>query len=170
MYVAAGCSDRVTVYQQDIQDVPGLRSLFPTKEFDIITGTPPYFPAEQGGMPACTESAGCLFELRGGVEVYAQAASALLKPETGYFVVVNTALARDRTFRALKDSGLRVRRTVDAIPKEGKPPLFVVFVAHKERNPPTSTTPITESITIRDSEGNRTESYKSLLRHLGKPS
>eukprot|EP01138_Halocafeteria_seosinensis_P008411 gb/GECG01008596.1/.p1 GENE.gb/GECG01008596.1/~~gb/GECG01008596.1/.p1 ORF type:complete len:418 (+),score=51.31 gb/GECG01008596.1/:1-1254(+) len=169
-----GCSERVSVYQQDIQDVPALRLLLRNGTFDIITGTPPYFPSEQGGMPACAESAGCLFELKGGIEVYARAASALLKPETGFFVVVNTALARDRTLHALENAGLRVRRTVDAIPKEGKRPLFVVFVAKKDREESkgvsTGSAPIKECVTIRDSEGNRTESYRALLRHLGKPS
>lgn len=40
--------------------------------FDVITGTPPYFGVTQGVLPGCRESAGCLFELRGGVEGYCE--------------------------------------------------------------------------------------------------
>ena len=140
-------------------------------QFDLITGTPPYFPSGQGAMPACQESAGCLFELRGGIEDYANAAATLLKPE-GCFVVVNTSLAFDRTDCALKSAGLKVERVVDAIPKEGKSPLFSIFVATKPRTNDVTTSEdsiVKESITIRDKDGNRTLLYKELLDHLGKP-
>jgi tRNA1(Val) A37 N6-methylase TrmN6 len=47
--------------------------------FHLITGTPPYFPAGQRGQPQCRESAGCLFEMRGGVEEYCHLAGLLLR-------------------------------------------------------------------------------------------
>lgn len=49
------------------------------REFDIITGTPPYFDPSQRAHPPCIESAGCLFELRGGVEEYCAAAARHLR-------------------------------------------------------------------------------------------
>lgn len=47
--------------------------------FDIVTGTPPYFPAGTGISPSTGESNGCLFECKGGVEEYCRAASGYLR-------------------------------------------------------------------------------------------
>ena len=49
------------------------------RDLDVVTGTPPYFDPGQLAHPACRESAGCLFELRGGVEEYCEAASLCLR-------------------------------------------------------------------------------------------
>jgi tRNA1Val (adenine37-N6)-methyltransferase len=51
--------------------------------FDLVTGTPPYFPPATGVTPGCEESSGCLFELRGGVEEYCRAAARYLRRPGG---------------------------------------------------------------------------------------
>lgn len=96
----------------------------------------------QGGMPPCAESARCLFEFRGGIEDYCEAAKARMRASShARFVVCETSLATDRTFVAARRHGLRVLRYLDVIPKAGKPPLFTVFVmAHRSDGPQTSTT------------------------------
>jgi tRNA1Val (adenine37-N6)-methyltransferase len=96
--------------------------------FDLVTGTPPYFDVQAGGLPADEEAARCLFEYRGGVEAYALAASRLLVRPGGLFVVVGGALGLERGYTGAEQAGLTVIGRVDCIPKAGKPPLFNVFI------------------------------------------
>jgi tRNA1(Val) A37 N6-methylase TrmN6 len=105
--------------------------------FDLITGTPPYFPQGQGATPSCFESAGCLFELRGGVEEYCSTASRCLRRPSinsvedeipSLFVMCNTSLASARVYSGCQSARLSVIKRLDVIPREGKPPLFSVFV------------------------------------------
>lgn len=113
--------------------------------FSVVTGTPPYFDVKQAVLPGCMESAGCLFELRGGVEVYCEAASRYLRrrrrggsgDEEGHqeeatrpsvFVMVNTSLASSRVYIACRDLGMSVVHRLDVLPVPSKPALFSVFV------------------------------------------
>lgn len=107
-------------------------------------------------MPGCLESAGCLFELRGGVEAYCEgslnsslvefcctndfsffckAASRYLRrpregPQTkpSIFIMCNTALASSRVYVSCRQYNLAIIRTINVVPLEGKLPLFTVFV------------------------------------------
>ena len=109
--------------------------------YDLVTGTPPYFPMATAAVPGCGESSGCLFELRGGVEDYCAAAALYLRrppkdadihggcsERPSVFTVVNTALASARVYSGCEAAGLSVVKRFDVIPRTGKPPLFNVFV------------------------------------------
>lgn len=57
-----GVERRVEVHEGDIRDA----SLLPDgSEFDIVTGTPPYFPVPQGGLPPCKERCVKIHDWRG---------------------------------------------------------------------------------------------------------
>ena len=104
-----------------------------TAAFDLVTGTPPYFDLDIGGLPSSEESARCLFRYRGGMEAYCLSASRMLAtppcaPRWGLFVVCDTAMELARSYAAASAAGLRIIARVDLVPKEGKPPLFNVFV------------------------------------------
>lgn len=87
-----GASDRITVYNGDLRDV----SILPTqRKFGIVTGTPPYFKSGEGALSAKVDQKACLFEFRGGVEDYIEAASRYLTDD-GHFVVVESALGKKR--------------------------------------------------------------------------
>jgi tRNA1(Val) A37 N6-methylase TrmN6 len=108
--------------------------------FDMITGTPPYFPMQAGQHPGCLETTGCLFEARGGVEDYIIAAAKQLRRPSpvplpleklrrpSLFVMCNTALTSLRVYAGCHSSGLSVIKRIDVIPKYGKPVLFCIFV------------------------------------------
>lgn len=135
-------------YMKDVFLVEDMRANDSTKPgFDIITGTPPYFVPQSKAQPPCLESAGCLFELRGGVEVYCSTASQFLRPPCSshsttkefvhrhpkenlpsIFVMVNTSLSSSRVYKACHSYGLSVVKRLDGIPKAGKESLFSVFV------------------------------------------
>jgi tRNA1(Val) A37 N6-methylase TrmN6 len=70
---------RIRVINADLREVSeearGVCAAHHQCGYDLVTGTPPYFPPTTGATPGCLESAGCLFELRGGVEDYCRAAA-----------------------------------------------------------------------------------------------
>jgi hypothetical protein len=127
---------RIRVINADMRTAQG-ESLgeFP-EGYDLITGTPPYFLSEQGVLPTCLESAGCLFELRGGVEAYCAAGRRFMRlPQArrdpaspALFVLCNTSLASSRVYVACRENNLSIIKRTDVIPRTGKPPLFTVFV------------------------------------------
>jgi len=131
---------RIQVYNEDLRNTSSskAKTIATTNPngygYDLITGTPPYFPANTGATPICYESSGCLFELRGGVEDYCKTASQYLRRPTNgnikpsIFTVCNTALASARTYSGCNKNGLSVIKRIDVIPKHGKPPLFSVFI------------------------------------------
>jgi len=123
-----------------IGDSPGTCTGTPTK-FDVVTGTPPYFPAGSGIAPSTGESTGCLYECKGGVEVYCAAASRYLRQpgvdnymkkegavNPSVFVLCNTAITSLRVYVACQQNDLSIIERVDVIPRTGKPVLFCVFV------------------------------------------
>ena len=109
--------------------------------FDLVTGTPPYFDVDIGGLPGSEETARCTFRYRGGMEAYCSAAAGMLAdaqdaPRAGIFVVCDTALELPRSYAAASAAGLRVLARLDLVPKAGKPPLINVFVLAAPGAPP----------------------------------
>ena len=109
-----------------------LRRLELQHRFDLITGTPPYFKSDiKHEYPDSMESAGCLFELRGGVEEYITAAHKYLNLESmdkpSIFVMCNTSLASSRVYLACHENNMNVVERIDVIPKEGRLCLFCIF-------------------------------------------
>jgi tRNA1Val (adenine37-N6)-methyltransferase len=105
-------------------------------KFDIVTGTPPYFPPGTGIAPSTGESNGCLYECKGGVEEYCKAAGGYLRPPVtadkevlpSVFVLCNTALTSLRVYVACQKNNLVIVERTDVVPRTGKPTLFCVFV------------------------------------------
>jgi tRNA1Val (adenine37-N6)-methyltransferase len=132
--------ERIHIIHSDMRDADPLLFTDHPLGFGLITGTPPYFAPHLPAKPGCIESTGCLFEMRGGVEVYCHVASKhLCKPSQeqeqnqqqqcpSLFVLCNTALASSRVYQSSLQEGLVILKRADIIPKENKPPLFCVFV------------------------------------------
>ena len=98
--------------------------------FDLITGTPPYFPPGTGLQSDNVQRGPCRFEHRGGVEAYCDAAAPLLAP--GAPLVLCAAPGQVGRLQAHAPiAGLHVERQRDIIPRTGKPPLFSVFVLRR---------------------------------------
>ena len=69
--------------------------------FDLVTGTPPYFPLTNGAFPMEPGRGQCAFETRGGVEVYTKAAAAMLSDKLyARFVMCQTSIEIERTEKA----------------------------------------------------------------------
>ncbi len=156
-----GLGDRVTVHHGDLRDRDVLAAL--GGAFDLITGTPPYFPVSTATDALDEQRAFARIEYRGGIESYVAAAAGKLTTN-GWFVVCGDADAASRLERAAGDHGLAVRRRYTVIPRAGRPPLFSVWALHR------SAAPVVEvELTLRDAAGERTAAARTLRAFSGFP-
>ena len=103
-----------------------LRNLMLEKRFPLITGSPPYFPANAGVVPQDSQKAHARFELRGDVSDYARAAVRHLAPG-GWFALCFPSRQKQRAIDGILASGLKIVRLRDVIPRETLPALFTLF-------------------------------------------
>jgi tRNA1Val (adenine37-N6)-methyltransferase len=98
------------------------------EKFDLITGSPPYFPPEAGVKSEHSQRLACRFELRGTIADYCAVAAKHLAPG-GFFACVfpvePAQLARVEA--GAKDAGLVIVRKRPVIFREGEPPLVGLF-------------------------------------------
>jgi tRNA1Val (adenine37-N6)-methyltransferase len=93
--------------------------------FDLVTGSPPYTPVENGVMSSHPQRAACRMELRGSVFDYCRTAARLMKPD-GTFVFVHTA-HDPRPEQAIIEAGLTLNERRDVVFRDGRPPTIAVF-------------------------------------------
>jgi tRNA1Val (adenine37-N6)-methyltransferase len=107
-----------------------LRELDEPARFDLVTGSPPYFPLGTGIVPADPQKAHARFELRGDVADYARAAARHLAAD-GVFVFCFPTAQRRRALAAVAAAGLATTSYRDVIPRRGLAPLFTLFVCRR---------------------------------------
>ena len=117
-----GFSNRVTPIFGD------LRNLNLSSKFELITGSPPYFPVGQGTLPKDSQKAHARFELRGHVGDYAKIAKRHLR-DSGVFVYCFPFLQKQRSIDLVTAEGFFIERCLDVKPTAQNNPLFSVFVA-----------------------------------------
>ena len=138
------------------------------RDFDLVTGTPPYLPpgtATPSNRPQCRP---CRLEDRGGIEAYCEAAAASMA-DSGRFVTCMAAAQDERARAAARRAGLVVERTLRVIPRAGKAALFAVYVMARDsaRESPRDTSPA--ELVVRDSQGMRTAAFRQLRLRMGMP-
>ena len=152
----------------------------PREQFDLITGTPPYFRVDfsvdastqsvkravirQGGMPTAVQSAPARCEFRGGLEAYCEAAVRLLKVD-GTFCVCENYHNHDRALAAFAAHRLTLQQLYRIRGRVGRPVLFCVYVLQMERadkDPPPAVVTVTE-LAVRDAHGQWTPEYREQI-------
>ena len=152
------CETSFEIESADFRDLE-----FGDRRFDLITGSPPYFPLSSGVLPADGQRRACRFEERGGVEVYAQAAARALS-EKGRFVLVHQTLAEGRVREAAAQAELHLHGRSDFLMRTGRDqPFLTVF--EFGRNAAKSVEQL--NYTIRDQDGEITGEYEALRLELG---
>ncbi len=136
-----------------------LRTTPLTGPFDLITGTPPYFPRGTGTESDKAHAMACRFEARGGPEDYLATATPLVAP-TGRVVICSSILQRDR----IVAPALHHTEHWDIIPRAGKAPLLCVDVFAAQPAPHTS-----HSLTVRDEAGIWTDAFRAVRAAFGMP-
>lgn len=132
--------------------------------FDLVTGSPPYFPVGTGVLPDDYQRTACRFELRGGVEAYFLAAKRALTDD-GKFVLVFQTEWDERVLTAAEDSGLHLRRRADvSMRSDRERPFLSVYVFGRA-----PARVHTVSFAIRDGEGRITSAYREIRGEMGLP-
>jgi len=120
-----GLTDRYEIREGDFRDPDVLRV---EETFDLITGSPPYFPQGAGVESDHPQRLACRFELRGTVADYCLTASKHLAPG-GFFACVFPAEPAQlaRVEAGARAAGLVIVRRRPVMFREGEPPPIAVF-------------------------------------------
>jgi tRNA1(Val) A37 N6-methylase TrmN6 len=139
-----------------------LRTLAVAGPFDLVTGTPPYFPRGTGVESDKPHAAPCRFELRGGVEDYLAAARRVAAPDAA-IVVCTSVLERERVRVAAASLPWRAHWSI--IPREGKEPLLDVDVFAPATGPTEQ-----RELVVRDRSGQWSPEFRQVRDAMGLPS
>ena len=131
---------------------------------DLITGTPPYFDPKAATPCADEQRRYAKFEMRGGIEAYAQAAARHLAPG-GLFVVCAPAVPIDRGANAIASAGLHIRWRRPVLPGPDRAAFLELIVASRERSDPVSA----PALLLREADGRRSLSHAEIREWFGVP-
>ena len=100
----------------------------PEEKFDLITGSPPYFPPGTGVESEHPQKLACRFELRGTIADYCATAAKHLALG-GFLACVfpNEPTQLARVEQGARDAGLVIVRRRPVVFREGEPPLVALF-------------------------------------------
>ncbi len=131
-----GLASRYQVLEGDFRDSTSL--LPPDDLFDLILGSPPYFPPESGVLGNHPQKIACRFETRGTIADYCQAAARQLALGGVFACVFPTAPAAQhaRVVQAAAAAGLTLLRSRTVFLKEGEPYSLGVFLMMKSEHLP----------------------------------
>ncbi|HUP47658.1 MAG TPA: methyltransferase [Thermoanaerobaculia bacterium] len=161
-----GLESRFTIIHGDLRDAS---LLAPGAPFDLVLGSPPYFPEGTAVPSQHPQAVPARIEMRGSIADYASAAARVLGPG-GLFAFVYPAAQGGRALTALDDAGLTVVRRRDVVFKEGEPPLITLFAASRRADLPPSYAPwIEPPLTIRLRNGSTSREYSALRLSFGFP-
>ena len=120
-----GIAGRYEIREGDFR-APGILPV--DEKFDLITGSPPYFPPEAGVKSEHPQKLACRFEMRGTIADYCSAAATHLAPG-GFFACVfpHEPAQLARVEAAAKEHGLVMVRKRPVVFREGDPALVALF-------------------------------------------
>ena len=136
---------------------------FADQEFDIITGSPPYFPLGTGVLPDDAQRRACRFEARGGVEGYVETASRVLSPGGRFYLVFQT-LWTERVLDASRANDLHLTGQADFLMRSDRQQPFLSVYEF-------SRAPVAEvhrfSCPVRDHNGEISHGYQRIRDEMG---
>jgi tRNA1Val (adenine37-N6)-methyltransferase len=132
-----GLDARATLLHGDLRDPAVLDEAVRVAGggFDLVTGSPPYWPVGSALASAHAQAVPARLEVRGDVGDYAKSAARILAPG-GVFACVFQASQHERVQRAIADAGLVLLRSRHVVFKEGDASGVVVYVAAHDRDVP----------------------------------
>ncbi len=133
------------------------------ERFDLITGSPPYFPLDAGVLPQDAQRRACRFEARGGVEDYLATAKRHLS-NTGRFYLVFQSRWNERALTAADQLGLHLRGQADFhMRRDRAQPFLSVFEFAQQ--PAQAVHRFT--CPVREADNSISEAYQAIREELG---
>ncbi len=160
-----GLSDRFDMRLGDFRtDILG-----EDEKFDLIFGSPPYWPPENGVLSEHPQKVACRFEMRGDVADYATTAATHLTPG-GLFACVFPGDQRERVEAAAAAAGLKIIRRKAVHFREGDPPRIDLYAMHLAQDLPDDfQTHFEEPLIIRRLDGSIDTAYAAIKLSFGFP-
>jgi tRNA1(Val) A37 N6-methylase TrmN6 len=126
--------------------------------YELVTGTPPYFPPGTGTESNKVQAAPARFEHRGGVEVYCEAMLRALAPNG--VGVLCAGIGQVERMRA--QPNLTAELIIE--PKRGKQPLLAVYALRREGAALEKST-----LVVRERDGQWTDEFLRVREEMGMP-
>jgi tRNA1(Val) A37 N6-methylase TrmN6 len=163
-----GLPHRYDIRHGDFRD----ESVLPADElFDLILGSPPYFPPGTGVEGDHPQKVACRFELRGDAADYVRAAARHLRGG-GLFACVYPENRREYLEQAARDNALALVRRRAVVFREGEPPLISVFAFTRAADLPPAArdrTWVEPPLVIRATDGSVHPEYAAVKLSIGFP-
>lgn len=161
-----GLESRATLVHGDLRDPNVLAGEAP---FDLVTGSPPYWPEGTATTAEHPQAVPARIEVRGSVADYATAAARILAPG-GVFAFVFPTAQLDRALAAIVSARLVLVRRRDVIFKQGDAPLITLFATTRAEDvPATYAAWVEPPLTIRRADGGVDEEYSAIRMSFGFP-
>jgi tRNA1(Val) A37 N6-methylase TrmN6 len=141
------------------------------ERFDLVLGSPPYFPLEAGIHGDHPQKIACRFEVRGDITDYAAAAARHLAAG-GIFACVFPEEQLPRIEEAAQQAELAIVRRRPVVFKEGEEPLVGLFVMMRRADLPETTrerTWVEPALIIRTADGRVHPEYSVVKLSIGFP-
>jgi tRNA1(Val) A37 N6-methylase TrmN6 len=163
-----GLSDRYEIRRGDFRAAGVLRS---DEQFDLVLGSPPYFPIGTGLEGDHPQKVACRFELRGDIADYARVAAAHLA-NGATFACVFPEDQRERVERAAQSASLAIVRRRPVVFREGERPLIGLFAMMRLNDLPEHMrirTWVEPPLIIRAADGSVHPEYAAVKLAIGFP-
>ena len=166
-----GLDERIQLRLGDFRD-PGV--IGAEEKFDLIFGTPPYFPLGTGVEGDHEQKVACRFEVRGDITDYCKIAARYLKPG-GWFTCVfpmSPPEQLQRVIEGAKAADLVIVRRRPVVLREPERPLLSLFAMLRKEDVPVSVqsdTWVEPALVIRREDGNIHPEYARVKLSFGFP-
>ena len=163
-----GLIDRYEIRHADFRSEDALG---PDEQFDLILGSPPYFPVGAGLEADHPQKVACRFELRGDINDYAGVAASHLAPG-GVFACAFPEDQLGRVERAAADANLAIVRRRPVIFREGDPPSIDLFAMMRAADLPSHMRDRTwtePALVVRCADGSVHPEYAAVKLAVGFP-
>jgi tRNA1(Val) A37 N6-methylase TrmN6 len=163
-----GLESRYEIRNADFRDGGALAS---DEAFDLVLGSPPYFPPGTGVAGDHPQKVACRFELRGDITDYARVAARHLAPG-GVFACVFPEDQRARLESAARTADTVIVRRRPVVFREGEPPLVGLFLMMRAADLPASARGrgwVEPPLIVRASDGSVHPEYAAVKLAIGFP-
>lgn len=163
-----GLEERYDIRLADFRDPGVLRD---AEFFDLVLGSPPYFPPGSGIEGDHPQKIACRFEMRGDIRDYTRMAAAHLAPG-GVFACIFPEEQRSRVEAAAREAALIVVRRRPIVFREGEAPLVSVFATVRATDIPAAwrdRTWVEPPLVIRAADGSVHPEYVVVKLSIGFP-